>query len=586
MINNGQGNTLLSRAPFIERKEYFCIKTKGMKSCYLHILLFSIILVSCERSLDLRLDKADEFLSSRPDSSLALLMSIDSEELSSQMACARYALLMSAALDKNYIDIQSDSLIRIAVNYYGDKGSSREKMLSLYYHGIVLKNAQEYIQSILSFEKAEKEADILKDYLFLGLIFRNKASIYSMTNNNPGAIECREKAIECFDIAGAGLYKEYALLALAADYSNQYEFEKADSLLEFLLSTSRDPGLLSQCSIRKASILVMQDQDPETVIDLYRNCPREMFGILDYSYLAQAYEMLHQRDSSDYWFSEGYLHCTDQLDSASLDYMRSWVEKKRGHYETAFRLVDHATTVQDSLTRVLLQQSVSSAQRDYYKDEAVRQEERIRQLRARTVRTGMILLLVLALLIISFQSRSREKDRQLQEQMARLALEERELERVNKDNAHLVGALFSEKIDHFDKMSESYFRMEDSKQKEALFKQIKQLAATIRNDEELFRSLEKDLDRYCNGIVSKLRVQVPRIKGDNYRIITLFFAGFSYETVQFILNKVSVESLKTARSRFRKDIKNAGAPDTELFLKMLEMKKRPQAGTNENMGIC
>jgi hypothetical protein len=86
--------------------------------------------------------------------------------------------------------------------------------------------------------------------------------------------------------------------------------------------------------------------------------------------------------------------------------------------------------------------------------------------------------------------------------------------------------------------------------------------------------------------MSKIRLQVPRIKGENLRIIALFFAGFSYETVKFILNKYSIESLKTARSRYRKEIKDAHAPDTDFFLKMLEMKKRPQAGTYENIGEC
>lgn len=98
--------------------------------------------------------------------------------------------------------------------------------------------------------------------------------------------------------------------------------------------------------------------------------------------------------------------------------------------------------------------------------------------------------------------------------------------------------------------------------------------------------MEKDLDRYCNNIMSALRKQVPRIKGENLKIISLFFAGFSYETIQFILRKNSTQSLRTARSRFRKEIIEAEAPDAESFIKMLDIKKRPQAGTNENMGVC
>ena len=144
----------------------------------------------------------------------------------------------------------------------------------------------------------------------------------------------------------------------------------------------------------------------------------------------------------------------------------------------------------------------------------------------------------------------------------------------------------AEKIDHLDKLTERYFKEEDKKEKEKLLKQVKQLVAGISKDEYLFHSMEKDLDRYCNGIMSKLRTQVPRIKGENLKIISFFFAGFPYEIVQLIFNKNSVQSLKTARSRFRKEILAANAPDADFFLKMLDMKKRPQADTNENKGDC
>ena len=156
--------------------------------------------------------------------------------------------------------------------------------------------------------------------------------------------------------------------------------------------------------------------------------------------------------------------------------------------------------------------------------------------------------------------------------MARLALEEKERELLSRDKAHLVGSLFSEKVDHLDQLCESYFKSEEGVGQALVFKQVKELADKIRKDEGLFISLEKDLDRYCDGIMSKLRSQVPRIKEENLRIIMLFFAGFSYETVLIILNKNSIESLKTARSRFRKEIMDAHAPDSEFFLKMLVMK--------------
>jgi hypothetical protein len=72
------------------------------------------------------LARADSLMEAHPDSALTLLKHItDSKHLSSSDH-ALYALLMSQAFDKNDVDVQSDSLIRIAIAYYhGEKEFSR-----------------------------------------------------------------------------------------------------------------------------------------------------------------------------------------------------------------------------------------------------------------------------------------------------------------------------------------------------------------------------------------------------------------------------------------------------------------------------
>lgn len=547
------------------------------------LFIVSIIVFSCcERATPSSLHSAEALIGSHPDSALTLLRSIDRNSLRTPEEEAKYALLMSAALDKNYIDIQSDSLILKAVNYYSKHGDHADKMLSWYYHGICLKNAGQLIPAMIAFEKAEGEAVPLEDWLYLGLIYRNKAILFNQSNNIVAAIENWNKAISCFSKVDAVLYQAYAELSLAIDYSNEMKYDMADSLIHHLeASFPANSVIRANCSLRKAEILIQKEIEMEKAVDLFREVPGDRWDILDFGYVAQAFEKMGERDSADYWLSEGYRRCSDETEKASLDYLRAFIEKKRGNDGEAFCLMDHAASVQDSVTRVLLRQSVSVALADYYKNETDSREEKIRAMKVRTLSGVVFGLLLASVLLLVFISSSLKKDRQLEEQMARLTLNECELERVSIENASLVGSLFSEKVDHLDKLCESFFRLEEGRQKELVLKQVKELALKIRKDDSLFLSLEKDLNRYCRDIVAKLRVQVPRIRGENLKIIMLFFAGFSYEVVYIILNKNSVESLKTVRSRFRKMILDAQAQDAELFLKMLEMRKRPQAGTYE-----
>lgn len=79
-----------------------------------------LVFGSCQRNstVELRLNHAEELMSEHPDSAWHILESIDRKALDSRRIRARHALLSSQALDKNYIDVNNDSLIRIAIDYY------------------------------------------------------------------------------------------------------------------------------------------------------------------------------------------------------------------------------------------------------------------------------------------------------------------------------------------------------------------------------------------------------------------------------------------------------------------------------------
>ena len=489
-------------------------------------------------------------------------------------------------MDKNHIDVSSDSLIKKAVDYYSDYNDLYHKMLAWYYYGIILKNGRQYSAAIIAFEKAEKEASELNDYYQLGLIFRNKAVIFGLTCNDKESIECGKKSISFFELADAPKYTAYSIFMLATAYSNGKQYQQADSLFLYIQEHYSDSQLLAYCNIRRAGILVDSNSNRESALNLYRQTPYKYYSYLDYARRALAHERLMEKDSADYWLTYAYSRCRSSTDSASVNYCRSHIFHMRGQNDPAFQLIKEVLAVEDSLTRIQLFQSVSGAQRDYYKSEALRQEEQLRNAKREKV-LGWVIVLLLVLAGSSwFIILSRKKDRQLQEQISRLALQEKEIFRTNKANAHLLGSLFSTRIEHLDQMTRAYFNADDRQEKERLFKQIKQNVASLRNTPEAFSSLEDDLNRYCNGIMSKLRIQVPGINGNHLHIITLFFAGFPYEVVQLIMNSVSVESLKTARSRYRKAILAANAPDETFFLEMLEMKKRPQNNTNEVVEGC
>lgn len=246
----------------------------------------------------------------------------------------------------------------------------------------------------------------------------------------------------------------------------------------------------------------------------------------------------------------------------------------RGLVSDAYHLLNHATMVQDSLTRELLCESVSAAQRDFFREEARLKEARFVEIKRRALLIGIIGLLVVIIIISLFALRSRKNDSALKELMAQLAVNNQNVIQLSQGNAALLATHYSERIRRIDNISKEYYQADSKEKKDIVFKQFKDYIGNLNNDKTLYRTIEDDLNRYCSDLMKRFREQVTEIQDRNLKLITLFFAGLSYETVAIITKAQSISSLKTQRSRFRRIIEESDAADKELFLQMLEMKRQ------------
>ena len=113
--------------------------------------IFSILLIllaSCSSTTpaDCALGTAETIMDQHPDSALSILNRIDPSELVSDKSRALYSLLITQALDKNYIDVNSDSTINTAVSYFEKTSDKRHLMLSLYYQSTIHYNCKDFLK--------------------------------------------------------------------------------------------------------------------------------------------------------------------------------------------------------------------------------------------------------------------------------------------------------------------------------------------------------------------------------------------------------------------------------------------------------
>lgn len=518
---------------------------------------------SCSSSERKTLNTAYAILESHPDSALAILETVRPESLRCDRDKACYALLKSMALDKNYIDVSDDSLINIAASYYSRSEHPVEYMKTSYMQGRIYKNGRRFPASISAFQKAEDLAIKVGDDHYLGLIERNIANVFSLCNNNISAIEYHKRAIEAFEKEGNKKYADHARHSLAIDFFNNNDLKQSDSLLNYLRHNTEDPSLLALANLRHASILLINNDSLAVAESLFRKTPQKYYKLLDYGFFAtNLYLMGAPEDSVDYWLREGYKKCQTLPETASLDFLSSRISALRGNYPAAYKEVSNALSVQDSLTRVLLTESLSQAQRDYYKQELSIDNERSRRERLITLMTVLALVCTIVIVVLTSTIQNQKKDLLLKDSLARLSVSQ-------KMNGKLTGAYCYERMARLSTLADTYFSFDDRNERNRVLNDIKHYVTEIRKSRDFFNTMEDELNRNCSNVIQKLRTQVPAIKGDNLKIAMLFMAGFSAESIMIIMSRQSVGSLRTLRSRLRNSIKNASSKDMTLFLNML-----------------
>lgn len=145
-----------------------------LRFSYLFVVLFDLLVVSCHSTPDtvvLSLSQAERIMESDPDSAMTILKHIPTPESLHGKAQADYSLLMTQAMDKNYMKFTSDSLIKFAVGYYG---SYTEDIVSkgkaFYYYGRVMESLDKVEDAMKFYLKAKDVLGNSHEYKLLGLM--------------------------------------------------------------------------------------------------------------------------------------------------------------------------------------------------------------------------------------------------------------------------------------------------------------------------------------------------------------------------------------------------------------------------------
>lgn len=157
-------------------------------SAYLFIAIIALAACGRHSSAWQEISRADELIETRPDSSLTILSNVKYDELVNDDERAKYALIMSMALDKNYIDTTTFDVLQPAIDYYADHGTANDKLRTFYYQGRIYQNAGQNNDAMKAFVSALDLKSQATDTLTIARALIAQAIIFNNAYNFTDAV--------------------------------------------------------------------------------------------------------------------------------------------------------------------------------------------------------------------------------------------------------------------------------------------------------------------------------------------------------------------------------------------------------------
>ncbi len=344
----------------------------------LTIILSILLLTACGENVrnSQLLERAETIMNDSCDVALSMLQdSINPKTLTTERGRAIYAVLLSQALDKNYIDLTSDSIIAPAVKYFANGDNPHYAMLTHYYHGKILLNQNKLSDAIIYCTKAVDFAKELNYDFYLGLIYGTIAKTYSLTHNHNESIKYSNLSYLHFSKVNKEPHKKYAYFSLAIAHNNNRDFYQSKSIHKELIDSATlkcDTAFLLEV-LESYSHLLWNNQksiESKQILKKLQNNYKYQLSATSLAHLADIYTKENNQDSASYYLFLAKTNANCLKDSIAImlaDYNNALTNKD---YKKALSLQEEQINDLNASTEDIWEQSVMTLQRDYFESQA------------------------------------------------------------------------------------------------------------------------------------------------------------------------------------------------------------------------
>lgn len=513
-------------------------------------ILMSVSLSSCSSSVKSPLLlSADSLMEIYPDSALSIWESISSPQKLPRADRALYALLLTQARHKNYIALGDDSLIKTAVEYYGDKKKSVRAAKAHYYWGATYGEkgytsfaVDEYLTAIRLMPVRDE---------FLAMIYDNLADCYEKDELFDIAIDAYREA---YQILKGGSQQTYPLRGIAR---------------MCLLQNKKDSALFYY---HQALDCALAEQDSSLIGALYHDLAMAYNEKKDYiqadKYVSKAIAVqgqdavnvclskaqimlnLNKLDSASYFFRKNI----DQLDiygrAVCYDGMYQ-IAKKRGEWKTATENIDAYKVLYDSIQFMTDNEELNRLMDKHQLEEHKRLLSEHTKTLIFSLVTAFFLLMVVCVFYFMWNDRKRKKHyialqhELTQKRVDTMLLKEEEVSESNKED---LNKKRSELTERQIQLCISVLKTTDC------YDQLEALERATHKQLLMMRSLRKGIRSEISNafvdVMMNLKERYPALTGDDifYCVLSLLCCS---KTVMMELMDATSDALKTRKNRIK-----------------------------------
>lgn len=549
-----------------------------MKCINVFTLVSIFLLCSCTHSpVTSELNKAEKLLIDAPDSAERILNAIPRNELNGRAIKARFALLYSQAMDKCYIDTDSDSLISVAVKYYSKRGTNREKALAYYYESVVYRNANDVDAQVKSLIKAQQYVENTDDAYLKGLIYSKLGQLYYSQKQFEQAVDLFDKAVTEFDRVNSLSNKMRMLNNYGKSLSQIGKTNEAVEAKTEALNIANSLNDIQYATELEIDILNSSNNwSNEKLQSVKNNILKNKSRFAEsefYRFISNAYEIEGNIDSVQYYLTKyvenskqytiSYCGCVARLSS---------LYEKDNNYKEALKYERSYSSIKNSVYIAERKNIVEDLERKY-QTQLVKKSYTALRLRCFLYIVISILFVTILIVVLIYLNR-RHKHKLAEQQLkyeayiVQFETQQKQLQNQYDTLLRNIGAyknangefecklieILEHRLTDLRKLSEFAYLYGENTPKKFYAKFQEHITVTNKNNSQFLDEILETANMLNCGLITYLEQTHPQLTKFDLSYCGLVSLGFTPESIRVLYNHTHIQSLYTIRFRIKSKI--------------------------------